>query len=90
MLGYMLFSLMFSKIGLLVIIIGLLYILYRRGGFPKLQFGGGSGNSTKCFSCEAQMPGVGHGTKCFSCEAQMPGVPHGNKCLSCEAGYPVR
>ena len=28
--------------------------------------------STKCFSCEAQMPGVAHGTKCFSCETQLP------------------
>ena len=40
--------------------------------------------STKCFSCEAQMPGVAHGTKCFSCERQMPQVRHGNKCFSCE------
>lgn len=40
--------------------------------------------STKCFSCEAQMPEVAHGTKCFSCERQMPQVAHGTKCLSCE------
>ena len=40
--------------------------------------------STKCFSCESQMPGVAHGTKCFSCERQMPQVRHGNRCFSCE------
>jgi len=41
--------------------------------------------STKCFSCERQMPWVGHGTKCFSCERQVRGmIPHGNKCFSCE------
>uniref|UniRef100_A0A6C0J990 Uncharacterized protein n=1 Tax=viral metagenome TaxID=1070528 RepID=A0A6C0J990_9ZZZZ len=44
--------------------------------------------STKCFSCEKQMPQLSHGTKCFSCEQQMPQVAHGTKCLSCE--YPIK
>jgi len=41
-------------------------------------------NSTKCFSCEAQMPCVQHGSKCFSCEQQTPGIRYPNKCFSCE------
>lgn len=40
--------------------------------------------STKCFSCERQMPSLAHGTKCFSCERQMPSLAHGTKCFSCE------
>ena len=70
----------------LLALVAFIYV-YKYGLPVKVQRGGGMGNSTKCFSCEAQMPGMGHGSKCFSCEAQMPGVPHGNKCLSCETGY---
>ena len=57
------------------------WIILREIGFLTEREGF---RSTKCFSCEKQMPWVGHGTKCFSCEKETPWLAYGNKCFSCE------
>jgi len=68
----------------IVAVVGLLAFISWYQTQDGLDLGLEGFRSTKCFSCERQMPQVAHGTKCFSCERQMPQVAHGTKCHSCE------